>query len=375
MRLVLSDRELAKLFVMLFLAALMFGFTGLVGMLVMQWVTRQRYAKDEAAKHGISQVNASRLGGVVVIGLSLSFLFVRFLMGYEFDDIGPFGIQMWGWVAFLSTSLLGLIEDIDNDLLSPVLRLTLLVMFFGITFLIWPEIIPSNLGYQLLDHIMSKPFIGWAIAVIFCVGFINAINMADGANGLVPGIVFIASIIFNSVMGAMLWEVLSIVSGVFLLFNVISGRLFLGDAGAYGLGSILVLAGFYAVNTNRISVEFAAVMMCYPCVEVIISMIRRKVAGRSMFKPDNYHLHNYIHAQLKTKTRSRVAANSLTGLIVACASTGVAFVGISFDVLNATSRQWGWVFLVQVLFYLLSYWSLSNFTKELETEKKSFNQP
>jgi UDP-GlcNAc:undecaprenyl-phosphate GlcNAc-1-phosphate transferase len=354
--------------VMLLLAALMFGITGLMGMLVMQWVTRQRYAKDEAAKHGISQVNASRLGGVVVIGLSLSFLFSRFLMGYEFDDIGPLGIQMWGWVAFLSTSLLGLIEDIDNDLLSPVLRLMLLVLFFGITFVIWPEIIPDNIGYHSVDNIMSQPFIGWAIAVIFCVGFINAINMADGANGLVPGIVFISSIIFNSVMGALVWEVLSIVSGVFLLFNVISGRLFLGDAGAYGLGSILVLAGFYAVNTNRVSVEFAAVMMCYPCVEVVMSMIRRRVAGRSMFKPDNHHLHNYIHEQLKTKTRSRVAANSLTGLIIACASTGVAFIGFSWGYLEATSRQWGWVFVAQVLVYSLSYWSLSKPTREVVTQ-------
>jgi UDP-GlcNAc:undecaprenyl-phosphate GlcNAc-1-phosphate transferase len=368
MRLVLTDRELAKLFVMLLLAALMFGITGLMGMLVMQWVTRQRYAKDEAAKHGISQVNASRLGGVVVIGLSLSFLFSRFLMGYEFDDIGPLGIQMWGWVAFLSTSLLGLIEDIDNDLLSPMLRLMLLVLFFGITFVIWPEIIPDNIGYHSVDNIMSQPFIGWAIAVIFCVGFINAINMADGANGLVPGIVFISSIIFNSVMGALVWEVLSIVSGVFLLFNVISGRLFLGDAGAYGLGSILVLAGFYAVNTNRVSVEFAAVMMCYPCVEVVMSMIRRRVAGRSMFKPDNHHLHNYIHEQLKTKTRSRVAANSLTGLIIACASTGVAFIGFSWGYLEATSRQWGWVFVAQVLVYSLSYWSLSKPTREVVTQ-------
>ena len=236
---------------------------------------------------------------------------------------------------------MGLVEDIDNDLLSPALRLALLVLFFGITFVIWPEIVPKNIGYQFMDNAMSQPIIGWAVAVIFCVGFINAINMADGANGLIPGIVFIASVIFNSVMGALFWEVLSIVSGVFLLFNVISGRLFLGDAGAYGLGSILVLAGFYAVNTHRISVEFAAVMMCYPCVEVVMSMIRRRVAGRSMFKPDNYHLHNYIHEQLKTKTRSRVAANSFTGLIVACASTGVAFFGVSLGFLDATSSQMG----------------------------------
>lgn len=359
MRLILSDRELAKLFVMLFLAAFLFGITGLVGMLVMQWVTRQRYAKDEAAKHGISQVNASRLGGVVIIGLALSFLLIRFIGGYEFDDVGPLGIHLWGWLAFVSTSLLGLIEDIDNDFLSPTLRLIMLTLFFGITFLIWPETIPNNIGYELIDNMMSNPIIGWAIAVIFCVGFINAINMADGANGLVPGIVFIASVIFNMVIGALVWEILAIVTGVFLLFNVISGRLFLGDAGAYGLGSILVLAGFYSVNTGRISVEFAAVMMCYPCVEVVMSIIRRRVAGRSMFKPDNYHLHNYIHRHLKANLRSRVAANSLTGLTVALATTGVAFIGLNWNILEATSSDWGWVFVVQVLVYLISYWALS----------------
>jgi UDP-N-acetylmuramyl pentapeptide phosphotransferase/UDP-N-acetylglucosamine-1-phosphate transferase len=142
-----------------------------------------------------------------------------------------------------------------------------------------------------------------------------------------------------------------------------SGRLFLGDAGAYGLGSILVLAGFYSVNTGRISVEFAAVMMCYPCVEVVMSMIRRRVAERSMFKPDNYHLHNYIHRHLKANLRSRVAANSFTGLIIALATTGVAFAGLHWNVLEATSKDWGWVFVAQVLVYLLSYWALSRSTK------------
>ena len=83
------------------------------------------------------------------------------------------------------------------------------------------------------------------------------------------------------------------------------------------------------------------------------------MAGRSMFKPDNYHLHNYIHRHLKTKLRSRVAANSFTGLIIALASTGVAFFGLHWNYLKATSGEWGWVFIAQVLIYLLSYWTLS----------------
>jgi len=109
MRLVLPEREPAKFLVMLLLAALMFGITGLMGMLVMQWVTGQRYAQDEAAKHGISQVDASRLGGLVVIGLCLSFLLGRLLIGHEFDYEGPLGFQMLSWAAFFATSLVGLI--------------------------------------------------------------------------------------------------------------------------------------------------------------------------------------------------------------------------------------------------------------------------
>ena len=78
------------------------------------------------------------------------------------------------------------------------------------------------------------------------------------------------------------------------------------------------------------------------------------MAGRSMFKPDNYHLHNYIHQHFKAKLRSRVAANSFTGLIIALASTGVAFFGLHWNYLEATSGEWGWVFIAQVLIYLLS---------------------
>ena len=359
MNLVLSDKELGKLFVIMLLAAILFGVAGLLGMLVMQWVTRQRYAKEDQEKHGISQVNASRLGGAVIIGLGFGLLCIKSFTGHEFNNVGPMGIQPWAWLAFLSASALGLVEDIDNDLLSPQFRLAMLGLFFGLTFVIWPEVIPNKTGYAVVDLIMSQPIAGWAIAVIFSVGFINAINMADGANGLVPGIVFIAALIFSSVIGALVWEIISIVTGVFLLFNVISGRLFLGDAGAYGLGAAMVLAGFHSVNAGYIGVEFAAVMMCYPCLEVIASMVRRKIAGRSMFKPDNYHLHNYIHQRLKAKTKSRVAANSLTGLLIAGASTGAAFVGYHWQLLAPTDSAWGWVFCAQVGVYLLVYLQLS----------------
>ncbi|MCS5594031.1 MAG: hypothetical protein NZ730_05770 [Porticoccaceae bacterium] len=60
---VLTEKDLVKLSSMMLLAAIFFGLSGLVMMIILQWITRQSYAKDNVDKHGISQVSASRLGG------------------------------------------------------------------------------------------------------------------------------------------------------------------------------------------------------------------------------------------------------------------------------------------------------------------------
>ena len=361
----LSEQDLGKLFILVLLATLLFGISGLVGMLVMLWVTRQQYAQEESDKHGISELNASRMGGVVIIGLALTFLVAHYVVGHVFSDVGPLGIQAWGWTAFFLCFLLGLVEDLNNDVLSPRLRLIILILIFGLVFVVWPQIIPNNLGYSPLDRLMSQPLLGWLLSVIFCAGFINAINMADGANGLVPGIVFLNCLIFHSVIGTFIWEVLLIVSGVFLMFNVASGRLFLGDAGSYGLGAILVLGSFYAVNANWVSVGFAAVMMSYPCIELLASILRRALTRRSLFKPDNFHLHNLIYHSLKLRYESKVFANSATGLVIASASAGVAFVGSYMNWLSPIDDAWGWVFAVQCVVYLICYARLSKYMAEV----------
>ena len=59
---------------MLLLATIFFGLTGLVIMLFLQWITRQSYAQESVDKHGISQLSASRMGGVAIIVTTLALL-------------------------------------------------------------------------------------------------------------------------------------------------------------------------------------------------------------------------------------------------------------------------------------------------------------
>ena len=51
-----------------------------------------------------------------------------------------------------------------------------------------PIFIPLSVGSYAIDVLLNMPILGWALVTVFAVGFINALNMADGANGLVPGI-------------------------------------------------------------------------------------------------------------------------------------------------------------------------------------------
>jgi uncharacterized paraquat-inducible protein A len=56
---VLTGKDLLKLSAMILLATIFFGLTGLVTMIILQWVTRQRYAQDSVDKHGISKNSLS----------------------------------------------------------------------------------------------------------------------------------------------------------------------------------------------------------------------------------------------------------------------------------------------------------------------------
>ena len=61
-----TGKDLAKLAIIMILATLLFGLPGLIMMLFLHWITNRSYALESAEKHGISQVDASRLGGASI---------------------------------------------------------------------------------------------------------------------------------------------------------------------------------------------------------------------------------------------------------------------------------------------------------------------
>ena len=349
---VLTERDLVKLSVIMLVGVILFGLTGLIIMVCFQWITLQSYAADAADKHGISQVNASRLGGAVIFFSWLGLMLAGYYNGYMGEKSGgPAGPYWIDWFAVGCCAVLGLAEDLRNNMLSPRFRLFAELAIFAIAIAFWPLLIPIDFGLPGLDALMAVPVIGWFLTVVFCVGFINAVNMSDGANGLMPGIMTIAYSLFYLNTGEFVYAAMMTACGLFTLFNVISGRLFLGDTGAYGLGASLAISALYLFSQDVFSAAFLACLFAYPCIDFVVTLIRRYKAGRSIFLPDNNHLHNRIHYHLQRWLPSKTLANSMTGVLVVALSSGVALAGYFNQWWLVTSDLWGWVFLFQWVGY------------------------
>jgi UDP-N-acetylmuramyl pentapeptide phosphotransferase/UDP-N-acetylglucosamine-1-phosphate transferase len=258
---------------------------------------------------------------------------------------------------------LGLSEDLKADLLSPLVRLAAQFLFMGGILFIADAYIPSSLGVPGLDLLMALPLVSWLLCTVFAVGFINAINMADGANGLIPGIAFAAFFVFASETGRMFEVGYMSACAIFLVFNVISGRFFLGDMGSYGLGAAVALYGLWFVSEGAMSIAFLACLLAYPCLDLLMSIFRRLIDGRSPFLPDNEHLHNRLFRNVRRYVNSPVLANSLTGLLVSGFTSGITVLGYVQVWWDVSDSDWFLLFVAQIVLYLSVYWATGLYQK------------
>ena len=343
-----------KLFLMFVLAGISYGATGLGAILLMTLLANSQLGKDASSKHGISADESSRLGG-----LAIAIVILIYTLGFSLISPytpGPIRDEgfLYLWCAILFCAALGFAEDVKPDFLTPSLRLVAKFLVMAALFGLAPKFIPSSVGISVIDSLIALPFLDWALVTVFAVGFINALNMADGANGLVPGIAVASLGVFLMEYGRPMDGALLFAFTIFFIFNVISGWYFLGDAGSYGLGAILLGYGLLGVAEGDFSAGFMAALYCYPCIDFLVSVIRRWRAGRSPFSADNGHLHNRLHQFIKLTVNSPVMANSFTGLIISGSTSGVVLIAYLMDLLPSESDLWYLFFVAEICLYLVA---------------------
>lgn len=308
---------------------------------------------EDPDKHGIASNPAVRIGGVlIVVYLLLNLSFQQYslsLPSFSDDNVAVLA----GALPFF---VLGLYEDLRGVLSARFRFISMLLiaawlLIFESRFVLLPVQVPI-VDALILNHALAA----WVFTAV-CLTFLpNAFNTADGANGLVAGISLVAVLLLAGAAPAGLAGFLhSAAVGclIFLIYNLSTGRFFLGDGGAYFLGALVGLCLILVANLTNVSMWFLVTLVFYPVADLVFSVVRRLGTGRAPFSADNEHLHNLIHEQLRQRLPSAKWANSITGLSVVVVFSGSVLVVVQFGAIDLQSHHWLWVCALQWCVYAL----------------------
>lgn len=141
--------------------------------------------------------------------------------------------------------------------------------------------------------------VGWFIVpiIIFIVMFTaNAVNIADGMDGLAGGlliITFTALTILSWINGFGEFAILNATTVgalvAYTYFNIKPARFMMGDVGSLGLGALLAVNAMAIGET--ISLIFLGFMFYVEAMSVVIQVISKYVFGRKVFKMAPIHHH------------------------------------------------------------------------------------
>ena len=336
-------------------SALVGGLVGVAMALSMFFVSSKKIFLDDAEKHGISERTSSRLGGPVVFLGAIVFGCVQFLaQANSVFYISSYISETFpGYlVVALLCGIVGLWEDYAQRL-SPRFRLQLLFLIVSLYFLLISSDLPIDIFPAPVLQWLNYPLVVGVGMTICVVGFINAGNMADGANGLLSTIAIAVFLVGYLGTGSGVLLALMLSTIVFSLFNVVTGSMFLGDSGAYFLSASMALICVDLYMQGNSSVWFYACLLSYPCVELIRILYVRWKLGGALLAADNNHLHNMLFEKLKNFGLSPMRSNTCTGLLLAAFSTLIPMTGYLLNLLPLSSLGWLWVFCSYCLAHVL----------------------
>lgn len=204
-------------------------------------------------------------------------------------------------IAAAGFCLLGHLDD--RKPLPPVARLIAGALLTAALLVIEP-------GFVLRKLALGPPIGGQGLSVLaipftlLClVGLQNAVNMADGRDGLVLSLtmLWLVLLLLHAPAALVPYLALFLVGAAIVLAFNCRGLLFLGDAGSHAIGALLGLLAIHVYNTQPGGVEdgtlgalSVASWFLIPVIDCLRLMAQRARAGRSPFDPDADHLHHRL---------------------------------------------------------------------------------
>jgi len=244
-------------------------------------------------------------GAAIFISFWICFISLFVLCGDKLiDSMALF------WAFFSSSALiffLGLWDDFVDlkfyvKIVVQILAAVILISFgFKIDMLFIPFWGALSLGW-----------ISYPVTIAWIVILTNSINFIDGMDGLaaVIGItICIGLLIIAAFLNLWMISVIAILLGGallgFVFFNKPRARIFMGDSGSLFLGYVFSFAAVVCPikSYTAVSMFVPIVAVSLPLLEMVTTIIRRILSGKTIYQPDNHHIfHNLQRFRFSEKT-------------------------------------------------------------------------
>lgn len=196
---------------------------------------------------------------------------------------------------------LGIWDDICNIPARVKLVGQIIAAAIPVAFGIQIEWLTNPFGTLIvLPEIIAAP-----ITIFWIISFTNTVNLIDGLDGLAAGVSFIASVFMfilaytmNQYVPAMIILAMAGAALGFLQYNFNPAKIFMGDTGSMLLGyTMAVVAVLGLVKTAAtVALVVPVIALGLPILDTTFAIIRRRMSGVPIFKPDKGHLHHRLLA-------------------------------------------------------------------------------
>lgn len=303
-------------FISLLAATLAFGITAALGKAVIPWLHKLKYGqtiKEIGPTWHEKKQGTPTMGGIMFMAGIVGSLIICLPVYYHLlknGRITSYYETTSYWVRIIAGILMallfgavGFLDDYikvvkkQNDGLTPSQKMIFMIL---ITCAYLATL--TMIGDATVTTI---PFIGdvnvhfwfYPISLLMMVGFVNAVNLTDGIDGLCSSVTFFVAIIFIMISGMRNMFGMSIFASAvaggcigFLVWNFFPAKVFMGDTGSLFLGG-LFCALAYGVNMPILIPLVGIIYLCEAGSVMIQVAYFKATHGKRIFKMSPIHHH------------------------------------------------------------------------------------
>ena len=268
-----------------------------------------------------SKAGTPTMGGIIFIlaVLVVSAIFVRDLKG------------LFVVLFALSCGLIGFLDDYIKVVKKRNLGLSamwkvILMLVVSTAFVVCGlefGIIQTTLWIPFTHIYLDLSYYISILLVFMMIGFINAVNLTDGVDGLASSVTFVVSLFFTLASMIFLSEGMTMFSAGLcgalcglLIYNLHPAKVFMGDTGSLFLGG--AVASLAILNDMPLILLIVGIVYLIEALSVMLQVTYFKLTkGKRIFKMTPIHHHFEMSGYSENKIVLLFSAITLLGCVIA----------------------------------------------------------